>query len=166
MNGDGQGSTKYKRPCISENIFLQFFLFKSKTKQKKPKLWFSSGRLSGGPHSSFLQMSHECAKFPNNVVEEPGDTTEHRVCGVLGLARMPLPVLGDSPTTAAHFSGNAGSFPQADSCANLCPRLASTPAVSHLRNFLAAVSPLVPDIGRRKESVRWRRSLAPQCSGL
>lgn len=35
MNRDGQGSTKYKRPCISENIFLQFLLFKSKTKQSK-----------------------------------------------------------------------------------------------------------------------------------
>lgn len=132
MNGDGQGSTKYKRPCISENIFLQFFLLKSKTK-KNPKLWFSSGRLSGGPHSSFLQMLRECAKFPNDVVEEPGDDAEHRVCGVLGLARLPLPVLGDSPAAAAHFSGDAGGFPQADSCTNLCPQLASAPAVSHLR---------------------------------
>ena len=80
-------------------------------------------------------MLRECAKFPNNV-EEPGDNAEHHVCGVLGLARTPLPVLGDSPAAAAHFSGDAGSFPQADSCANLCPWLASTPAVSHLRNLL------------------------------
>lgn len=133
-------------------FFLQFFLFKSKT-QKSPKLWVSSGRLSGEPHSSFLQMLRECAKFPNNVVEEPGDNAEHRVCGVLGLARMPLPVLGDSPAAAAHFHGDAGSFPRADSCTNLCPQLASTPAVSHPRNFLAAMSSLVPDAACRKESI-------------
>lgn len=155
MNRDGQGSTKYKRPCISENIFLQFFHFKSKAKQNKTnKLWFSSGRLSGGPHSSFLQMLRECAKFPNNVVEEPGDNTEDRVFGVLGLARVPLLALGDSPAAAAHFSRGAGSFPQADSWANLCAQLASAPAVCPLRNFLAAMSQLVPDVGHRKESIQ------------
>lgn len=102
MNGDGQGSTKYKRPCISENIFLKlfffFFLFKSKTNE----LQFSSDSLRG-PRSSFLQMLRECAKLLNAAVEEPGGSTKHRVCGVLGLAWVPLPSAGRLPCCDCSF---------------------------------------------------------------
>lgn len=44
MNRDGQGSTKYKHPSISESIFLRFFLLKNKT---KPDFGFPLA-LSGG----------------------------------------------------------------------------------------------------------------------
>lgn len=77
-----------------------------------------------------------------------------------------MPLLGGSPAAAAHFSGDRDAFPRLAALLNLCPQLASTPAVSHLRNFPAAMSPLVPDGGCRKESVRQRQFLASQCSGL
>lgn len=65
-------------------------------KQKKDKLWFFPWQTAEGPHRSFLQMLCECAKFPNHVIEEPGDDTEHCVCGVLSLAQMPFSVLEHS----------------------------------------------------------------------
>lgn len=83
MNGVGQGSTKYKRPCISENIFLKLFFFFSKSETNE--FQFSSDSLRG-PSSSFLQLSGECANLLNAAVEEPGGSTKHHVCGALGLA--------------------------------------------------------------------------------
>lgn len=167
MNGDGQGSTKYKRPCISENIFLKlfffFFLFKSKTNE----LQFSSDSLRG-PRSSFLQMLRECAKLLNAAVEEPGGSTKHRVCGVLGLAWVPLPSAGGSPAVTAHFTGDTGSFPLVYSCTDLhlhLDGLVSSPALFHLRSFSAAMFSLVLDVGCKKERDQWQRSLAAQSSG-
>lgn len=54
-------------------------------------------------------MLRECAKFPNNV-EQPGDNADHHVCGVLGLVRTALPVLGDSPAAALASAGTQEAF--------------------------------------------------------
>lgn len=100
MNGDGQGSTKYKRPFHLREYFFKvvfFFLFKSKTNEL-----FSSDSLRG-PRSSFLQVLRECAKLLNAAVEEPGGSSKHRVCGVLGLAWVPLPSAGRLPCCDCSF---------------------------------------------------------------
>lgn len=100
-------------------------------------------------------MLHECAKFPNHVIEESGGNTEHSFYGVLSLAQMPFPVLEHSllqPLTSLEIR----KFSWVEHCANLCSQLASTP-----EKLLSAMSLLVPDVGCRKECPMVKVSCSP-----
>lgn len=88
---------------------------------------------------------------------------------VESLALCGCPVLGGSPTVAAHFTGDARSFPLVYGCADLhlhLDGLVSAPALLHLRSFFAAMFSLDLDVGCKKQRDQWQRSLAAQCSGL
>lgn len=66
-----------------------------------------------GLHRSFLQMLRECAKFPNHVIEEPGDKTKHQALCLWS----PQPCMdalssaGTLPAATTRFLGDQEAFP-------------------------------------------------------
>lgn len=155
MNRDGQGSTKYKHPCISENIFLQSFSFYKENKTKKHvnfgfPLADCQGDRTAPSYRCYVNVPSFQTTLLKSQVTTPG-TVSVESSAVHGYACLcwDLPCCSCSLQQGCR---DAGSFSWADSCANLWLQLPSAPAVSHLRNFLPAVSPLVPGAGCRKKS--------------
>lgn len=94
MNRDGQSSTKYKRPCISENIFLQvalfffFPLFKSKTRQKTTNIGFTPADCPGGDHTA---SAYRCYM---NVPSFQTTLSESQVTTLSTVSGSPWPCMG------------------------------------------------------------------------